>query len=296
MDLIDTLSVILGLCECGSDYKSWALVSAVFHKTLTSVFSNPKRLFGNRLVCIIEESNSLDIINEITYTPNGCIERSKLIGGVTKNRYIPQWWKDKHIRKQKPHNWELITIDPTYSLEYMDNFHKETGRTFSCEKLFCRPFENEDAFNNFSNEAVYTYKLRFTDLGVLDFHHSVSVSRILNFHDNHRWLCINFHRIPITHYGYLSDNDWILLKEHGVSRELNSINIYWWPHYKSTTIKMISDARSSYHLELFYWLSMCDCPNLTVDLAIEILNNYSSTKDKYLLLLAQILLNEFGYN
>lgn len=284
MDNQDTLSVILGACDCGSDYKSWVVVSNLWGRTMTRLFSNPKKLFGNKLVNIIEESNSLEFINSRS---NG--QYSQYIENITNNKYIPQSWKDKNIRKQKSRENIFITPDPSYSLEYMDKVCKETGKLFSSEKIFCRPFENECLFNNFYNELINTYELWFVTQNVFDFHHSVSVSRILSLDE----VVVNIHNIPITHHGHLSDEDWVLLEGRGVSRDPKGgfyhNQIYWWSQYKTTTPEMISRLRE-FMFETEYWLMVCKCPNLTVDLALDILK--MKNKDKFLL---QILSNEFGY-
>lgn len=296
MDITDTLSIILSFCDCGSDYKSWVLVCRLWNDTIVSVFSNPKRLFGNKLINIIEESNSLERINEISYSYDTHMEYagySDLIGNITKNRYVPQWWKEKHIRKQ---SCFMFTSDTTtYSLEYMYREYKEVGRLFSSEKIFCRPFENEDAFNNFYNKLVHTYKFCFVAMGQFDFHHSVSLSRILSLDE----ITVNWIKIPISHYGYLSDEDWVILEDHGVSKTIripsNFYQIYWWARYKSTTIEMILELKSKPDFCLMeisdtqLWLFVCGNPNLSVDVALDILK-----MDNNNTFLSNIISNEFG--
>lgn len=83
----DVCSVIIGLCDCGSDYKSWVLVCKSWNDTLVRSFPMAKTIFGNKIINIIDDSGILEAINS-----------DGLMRDLIKNNpYIPHCWKIENL-------------------------------------------------------------------------------------------------------------------------------------------------------------------------------------------------------
>lgn len=257
MDLIDTLSVVLGCCNCGSDYKSWGLVCQEFYKTLKSSFPTPKWLFGNKLINIIEQTGLLSVIG------------NHEIAILDDNPYVPRSWKDK--------NYEL-------KIDLVQND----------SMIFYRPFENNKSFIEFYENTPLQIKASTRVV-----HASVPLSTIV---DNCKY--ISWELIPITHNGFLSDDDWVILKKFGVIDNLpttipeksdHSSKALAWCKYPTTTVSMIERWLSTDDRYISPWTPglYLQCPNITQEKAINIIIDNKSHKQLNLLVRG-LLANTFG--
>lgn len=270
MNLIDTLSVTLSFCEDGSAYKSWVLVCKLWNTALKRLFPDPKWLFGNKLINIIDGIGGIEYINNTTYVKTAVIN----------NKKIPNYWKRKYLTG----NTGGIYLNdplPSYSLEYMSEVYNQTGVLFSNYNIFYRPFRDDDEFMDFYNELDDNYNFRFiTTLFKFRFHHSVSVSCIHTLHTSDvSPVYVDWLSVPVTHKGHLSEDDWILLEQVGIKFLPAPTNIYDvsemnnWVSYPTTYIDMLLNVGISPNYIGYIHGLMIHNHHTTQEQAIEIINN-----------------------
>lgn len=268
----DVYSVILGFCDSGSDYKSWVLVCKVWMGMLTRSFPDPKWIFGNKLINVIDATDALSIINTEIY-------QNDLIWG---NPYIPNSWKRENVKylDTGDQKWPTpIAPTPDYTLEEMDRIcTKNEGVYFTSPMLFYRPFKDEESVWNFFYELRDKYKFRFTDKKPnCVFHHTVPVKLIKELSELSD-IEVLWDTIPITHHNNLSDDDWVILKSYVAPKSLNS---RWWCSYPTTTVEEIKvfaennynpfvDFESNLNNTLGY---IVRCSQLTQEQVISIIEN-----------------------
>lgn len=233
MNIGDTISVVFGFCDCGSDYKSWMLVCRLWNCVSCKRFPRAKLIFGNRITNLIEDTDSMEIIR-------GCVSTRTLI---TNNQIIPQKWKTlnkfEHCEK-KPCNF-------TYN-EMIDLYEKH-NRSFNSCLIFNKPFEKGEFLNFFFN-IVNDIDDNSIDNGFIvgnyfEFHSSVSIEEIILASD---YVRIVWHKIPLSHWDSLTDEYWKILEDRGVTpkypTDIDQLpttdnKMESWCKYPTTTPEMI---------------------------------------------------------
>lgn len=271
----DTLIEIVRFCDCGSDWKSWTLTCKSWNSTTKVAFPNPKDRFGNKLINILDEVDGVDIINQFDEFKNI----------ANRNPYLPQWWKDENILPLS--DISNAVVESSYPFHYLTldemDWHVSDfdSEPFSSEMLFYRPFDNDKEFFDFFDELRIVYKYRFLKKDLFYFHHSISVKAIESIETRCINIRIDWDIIPITHHGYLSDDDWDILMRHGVYNSDSSSDhnylmiqsIQWaryWAKYPTTTPEMIRSIKDNIEdsiSELFVV-----CPNSTHQEIVDVIN------------------------
>lgn len=254
MDNLDTLSVILGFCDCGSDYKSWALVCSVWLGLIQKAFCVPRMTFGNKLVNIIEDTGVLDNIMMSSWLRNSLLE----------NNYVSQTWKDANI---SIHDREVAVYpQPYYDIETMNKIYNQTGKKFSSRMMFYRPFSNDQSFIDFcvvllNNQRIMKpYSERY-------YHPSISLKAL---QESSLYFEVSWRTIPITHHSVLTVDDWNLLIENGcidpqgtaITHRTDLYTFTSWCRYPTTTLEMIlSNIPNSYNYPTWILGFIISCPN-----------------------------------
>lgn len=263
----DVYSVVLGFCDCGSDYKSWVLVCEAWRSKITRIFPYPKWVFGNKLINVIDATDALSIINtEIYY--------NDIIWG---NPYIPNSWKRENVKHLDTgdQKWPVRMVpDPDYTLEEMDRmFIENDGVYFTSQMLFYRPFKDEDEVWKFFYELRDKYKFRFTNQKPkCVFHHTVPVKLIKEMFEVSD-IEVLWNTIPITHHNYLSDDDWVILKRYRVTKNLTTNKL--WCSYPDTSVEEIENNYSPFvdpQSKLGYIIR---CSQLSQEQVIEIIRKHT---------------------
>lgn len=259
----DVSCVILGLCDCGSDYKSWGLVCKSWNATLVRKFPRANIVFGNKITTVIDELSSLEFIRN-------CEQARALLAS---NTYVPDDWKCKNGFDK----YKLPEIDCT-----------KRGSKFT--SVFNRPFESHDEVIELCSKIVEDCDFNLFGERADFFHPTVSFKSIkhIGFLVHVAW-----YAIPLTHFHVLTDEDWdFLTTKKGVTPKFpQNINQYpindgyfsFWCRYPTTTPDMIIDLYSKLKTlgrvtrNLNYFL--VKCPTLSHEKTVDILKSVNATDD-----------------
>lgn len=260
----DILSVVMSLCDRGSDYKSWTLVCKVWLVKIQKAFCVPRITFGNKIINIIEDTGILN-----------ALMKSKLLKiTLLENSYVPQSWKDANIS----YDCKKVGLHPHQDLETMIKIHDQTGEKFSARMMFYRPFPDDQSFIDFC--SILSNNLRIMKhYSERYYHPSISLKAL---QESRRYFEVSWCTIPITHREVLTADDWIMLTDNGcidpqgtsITRKTDYYTLTSWVRYPTTTLEMIlSKIPSSYnHISWIVGL-MISCPNCShhqvVDAIIE---------------------------
>lgn len=270
----DTFIEIVKFCDCGSDWKSWTLTCKSWNSMTKVAFPNPKDRFGNKLINILDEVDGVDIINQSD-------EFKKI---ADRNPYLPQWWKDENILPLSENSNSVAESSYPFHYLTLDEMDWQVSdfevELFSSEMLFYRPFENDEAFFEFFHELRNVYEYRFLKNRKFYFHHSVSVKAIDEI-SNYDGVHVFWDIIPITHHGYLSDDDWDILMANGVYSSdteskhnyLMMQSIHWaryWARYPTTTPEMIHEIKDNIDNPISELLVVC--PNSSHQEIVDVIN------------------------
>lgn len=259
----DIISVIIGYCDCGSDYKSWTLTCKLWMDTTTKKFPRANTTFGNKIIAVIDELSSLEFIRNCENTRNllAC------------NPYIPDDWKCKNgFDKYK----RTLEIDCT-----------KRGSKFT--SVFDRPFGSDDEVIALCSKIVEDCDFELFGERVDVFHPTVSFKSIkyIGFLVHVAWCAI-----PISHSHVLTNEDWEFLMKKNVTPIFpqnpdqypkNENNFMWWCRYPTTTPDMIVDIYSKMKTlnrvtrDLNYFL--LKCPTLSHEQTVDILKSVNATDD-----------------
>lgn len=270
MDLEDTLSVVLSFCDCGSNYKSWVMVSRLWNCVSCKRFPRAKLIFGNRITNLIEDTDSADIIRTKNHTKFQ----------VAINPKIPKRWKD---RNDFGHQEEEIHF-PYHKMRHLYENH---GVSFYSHIIFNRPFE-KDEFLEFFYNILSDFDNRNDGFIVGDnfeFHSSISMKDILLAKD---YISVAWYKIPVSHWDVLTVDDWKFLEDRGVTPkypvDVNQLpttddRMEYWCKYPTTTPEMIHKVNGMmiesrhYHGYIGYSVDyfVLLCVNLSYDQTVSIL-------------------------